>query len=298
MTLSVRPSKFPSRHKDRIIRGGLVVAPHRLRRARCGVLSSARLRGPAGEKLGDRCRSLGMRSEFGFLPVANPIAARPGRMGLEEGAERREGWTGVGAQRRPFQRRSPGLVVRRLGERRQARSVALIVQDHGLRTARRRRRQGRPGRCRRGRGRRDRRERADHGRCARDVGVSELGREVPIASRNLLGQRRGVGASFRADAASRAEANRARRDRAVQGFVGRRGADGGERSGGRGSGAIGALARGGQPRAGVGCMRGRGRADARALGTDGALVERRDLGRRAAPSRAKRNQAGGPECAQ
>ena len=179
--------------------------------------------GCAASSASCRSRIQSRLGQVGWASRKAPSAAKDGR-----GSARRDG---------PFQRRSPGLVVRRLGERRQARSVALVVQDHGLRTARRRRRQGRPGRCRRGRGRRDRRERADHGRGARDVGVSELGREVPTASRSLLGQRRGVGASFGADAASRAEADRARRDRAVQGFVGRRGADGGERSGGRGSGA-------------------------------------------------------------
>ena len=37
----------------------------------------------------------------------------------------------VGAQRRPFQRQSLGLVIGGLGQRRQARDVAFVVQDRG-----------------------------------------------------------------------------------------------------------------------------------------------------------------------
>ena len=112
----------------------LLGAAHRLRRARRGDLARARLRRLAGEKCGDLRRRLRMRGEFGFLPLANPAAAWPARMSLKEGGERGEGRVRVGAQRRPFERRSLGRVSGRRGERHEARDVALPVQDRGLRT--------------------------------------------------------------------------------------------------------------------------------------------------------------------
>ena len=109
-----------------------------------------------GKIVGDLGRRLGMRRQFGFLPAAYPSAPWPARMGLEERGERREGRMRVRAQRRPFQRQSLRRIVSRLGERREAGGVALIVQHRGLRTARRRRRAASPlqGRARARTGRR------------------------------------------------------------------------------------------------------------------------------------------------
>ena len=117
----------------------LVGPPGGVGRARRRDHSCARLRRRSGKVCGDLRGRLGMRGQFGLLPVANPLAAWPARMGLEEGGERCKGRMRVRAQRRPFQRRSLRGIVGRLGERRQAGGVALVVEDRSRRTARRRR---------------------------------------------------------------------------------------------------------------------------------------------------------------
>ena len=73
-----------------------------------------------------------MGDQFGFLPFPNPAAAWPARMSVEEGRERGEGRMRVGAQSRPLQRGSLGIVFSRSGERRKPCNVALGVQDRGL----------------------------------------------------------------------------------------------------------------------------------------------------------------------
>ena len=187
----------------------LVAAPRRFRRVRRGDLSRTRLRLAAGEKLGDLRRSLGMRGQFGFLALANPAAAWPGRMGLEEGGERGEGRMGVGAQGRPFQRRSPAASFAAWASAARPADVAPIVEDRGLRTERRRRR-GRVWRGgRSGWGRRNRGEGADDGPGAWDVGISELRREGGAARSGLLARRRELGGGICTNAASRAHADRA-----------------------------------------------------------------------------------------
>ena len=258
----------------------LVVAAHRSRRARRGDLSRARLRLAAGEKLGDLRRSLGMRGQFGFLPVANRAAAWPRRMGLEEGRKRCEGRMRVGAQRRPFQRRSPGRVACGLCERREARSVAPVIEDRGLGTERRRRRKlawrGNHGR----KGRRNRGEGALRRRRAWNVGISELRREAGVARGGLLGRGRCAGVGNSTDAASRTETDRARRRRLPEGCVKRgQGADvGGRGGGGERNNLVDPPIRGAQPRI-----------DARR--PNGASVDRRDLAGRPARLRGERNQA-------
>ena len=253
-----------------------------------------------------------MRGQFGFLALANPAPAWPGRMGLEEGGKRREGRMGVGAQGRPFQRRSPGRIVRRLGERRQAREVAPVIEDRSLGTERGRRR----GRVRRGGGsgwgRRDLGEGADDGPGARDVGISELRREGGAARRSFLARRRGLGGGFCTNAARRARADRAgrrqgwevrigelgREVRVAQRCLGRRRTDGGQRDAGQGTGVVDAFIGGARPRGkrqprlstGVGRLRGRP-GYARGGGADGALVDRRVLAGRSARFRGERNQA-------
>ena len=158
----------------------LLRAAQRLIRARRGDFARARLRRRAREKSGDHRRRLRLRGEIGFFPFANPAAARPVRMNLEERGKRGEGRAPVRAQRRPFERRSFGRIVGRRGERRQAGEVALRVENRGFGTGRRRRRQDRSrrGRCR---------LRLGDG----DVRIGELSHEVRIAQRRLGLLRRG-----------------------------------------------------------------------------------------------------------
>ena len=223
-----------------------------------------------------------MRGQFAFLPVAKRAAAGPGRMGLEEGRELGEGRMRVGAQRRPFQRRSSGRVARGLCERREARSVALVVEDRGHGTERGRRRKlawrqnhGRKGRRNRGEG-------ALRRRRAWNVGISELRREAGVARGGLLGRRRCAGVGKGAGAASRIEADRALRRRLAEGPVEPwQRADGGGRGGcGERNNLVDPLIR-----------RAQARIDARR--PDGASVDRCKLGGRPAPLRDKRDQADG-----
>ena len=237
-----------------------------------------------------------MRGQFRLLPVANPAAAWPRRMGVEEGGKRREGRMSVGAQGRPFQRRSPVRVVRRLGERHEARNVAPTVEHRGLGAERGRRRQGRVRRG--GRGRRgpfDRGEGADGRRHGWNVGIRELRVEVGVARSNLLGQGRGAGGGFRSGELSR-------RGRLAQGRLGGgRRMDGGEQGDGRRRSVVVAFTSGAEPRGkrqspvstGVDRSRARRRVDARGGGAGDALAGRRAPGGRRAPFRGERNQAGG-----
>ena len=152
-------------------------------------------------------RRLRMRGQVGFLLLANPAAAWPIGCAFEEGrrAKSKDG-CGVGAQRRPFERRSLVRVSGRGGERHEARGVALPVQDYGLGNCAGRRQGGsaagadssglvaaRRLRSRRLRGRRDRRGRPKRGRRAFKAGVGELDLGVLVAPDSL-----GWGAGARA----------------------------------------------------------------------------------------------------
>ena len=174
----------------------LLGAAHRPRRSRRGDLARARPRWVVGKKCRDLIRRLRMRRQFGFLQLANPRAAWPARMRLEEGGKRVEGRVGVGPQSCPFERRTLIRVSGRRCERHETRGVALPVEDYGLRTSRRRQggvsrglrpRGRRRGRFQRGRlhGRRDRRRRPKHGRCAFKARIGELDLGLLVAPRRL-----------------------------------------------------------------------------------------------------------------
>src|SRR6185437_16635549 len=126
--------------------------------------------------------------------------------------ERGEGRAPVHPQGRPFQRRSLGRIIGRGGERREARGVALGIEDRGLGTERRGLRQDQA------RGRRGGRRGLDRGEGARrwrrfhawEVRIGELGGEVRVARRR--GGRRSDGGVFGLGGGA-AEAARARGSR-------------------------------------------------------------------------------------